>query len=360
MASIDRRPNGRWRARWREYPGGPQKTRSFVKKGDAERFLDGIRGDLARGVYIDPRAADVTFRDFTAAWMARQPWRPGTRARASSIVKAQLEPAFGDRTLGSLRTSELQTFVGALRETLAPATVEGVHRLLAQILRAAVVDRVLPFSPSDGVRLPRRDGQMVAPLTIVDVERLAAGIVAELRAAVLFAAMTGLRQGELFGLTEDRVRWLAREVVIDRQLLTEPGGLRLGPLKTSRSVRVVPLTDGAVELLSEQVRTYGFGDLGVVFHRDGRPWRRNRASAAMRDAGGSGWHALRHHCASVLIAQGLSVTAVAAVLGHSPAECLSTYAAWWPSEDESIRAALVKAWAAAEDRLRTAEPPGSP
>jgi site-specific recombinase XerD len=69
----------------------------------------------------------------------------------------------------------------------------------------------------------------------------------------------------------------------------------------------------------------------------------------MRAAGesvqvGAGWHALRHHAASVLIAQGLSVTAVAAVLGHSPAECLSTYAAWWPSEDEAIRSAFVRAW----------------
>ena len=27
MASIDKRPNGKCRARWREAPGGPKKTR---------------------------------------------------------------------------------------------------------------------------------------------------------------------------------------------------------------------------------------------------------------------------------------------------------------------------------------------
>ncbi len=32
MASIDRRPDGRYRARWREYPGAPQKTRQFTRK----------------------------------------------------------------------------------------------------------------------------------------------------------------------------------------------------------------------------------------------------------------------------------------------------------------------------------------
>ena len=58
----------------------------------------------------------------------------------------------------------------------------------------------------------------------------------------------------------------------------------------------------------------------------------------------SGWHALRHHAASVLIGQGLSLTAVAATLGHSPAECLATYAGWWPNEGEQIRAAVARAW----------------
>jgi hypothetical protein len=47
VASIDKRPDGRYRARWRVYPGGPQKTRHFDRKGAAERFLDAIRGDIA-------------------------------------------------------------------------------------------------------------------------------------------------------------------------------------------------------------------------------------------------------------------------------------------------------------------------
>jgi hypothetical protein len=37
MASIERRPDGRWRARWREYPAGPQRTKHFPRKLDAEK-----------------------------------------------------------------------------------------------------------------------------------------------------------------------------------------------------------------------------------------------------------------------------------------------------------------------------------
>ena len=45
MASIEKRPDGRYRARWREYAGGPQRARHFRRKSDAERFLDRVRGD---------------------------------------------------------------------------------------------------------------------------------------------------------------------------------------------------------------------------------------------------------------------------------------------------------------------------
>ena len=52
-----------WRARWREFPNGPQKARQFRLKADAQRFLDGVVGDIARGAYVDPDAGRITFRD---------------------------------------------------------------------------------------------------------------------------------------------------------------------------------------------------------------------------------------------------------------------------------------------------------
>ena len=76
MPSIDNRPDGRYRARWREYLGGPQRTRQFKRKGDAVRFLDGIRGDLAYGLYVDPAGARTLFRDYAESWRVSQVHRP--------------------------------------------------------------------------------------------------------------------------------------------------------------------------------------------------------------------------------------------------------------------------------------------
>lgn len=367
MASIDKLPSGRWRARWREHAGAPQRSRVFTRKIDAQQFLARVEGDLVRGEYLDPGVGRRTTLDaYAADWMAAQPWRDSTRARSESLWRSHVAPAFGGRPIATLRPSELQAWASGLRaahegaEALAPATVAGVVRLLAAVLNAAVADRVIAHSPAGRIRLERRAGELRVPLDVDQVRALAEAIAPELRAAVLLCATAGPRQGELFGLTDDRVGWLRREVVVDRQLVTPAKGApSLGPCKTPRSVRTVPVTDAVVEALAAHRERYGVGDLGLMFHRGGAPWPRNRAAeafqAAARAAGvpASGWHALRHHAASTLIAQGLSVTAVAATLGHSPAECLRTYAGWWPNEHEQVRAAMARAWAApaAESRL---------
>ena len=343
-------PRGGWKATYRG-PDGKERSKTCPTKAKAEAWLATEQADQLRGVYIDASAGRVTFGEYASQWMAVQPWRPSTRETTAAVLRRIL-PAFGDRPIRSLRTSELQAWAVGLEARLAPSTVESTVRLLAAILKAAEVDRLIPRSPAQGVRLRRRDGAMLVPLTVNQVRSLAEAAPPGLEAALVLAACTGLRQGELFGLTGDRVGWLKRELVVDRQLVTpNRGAPALGPCKTSRSVRTVPVADHALKVLARRVERFGLGEGGLVFHRAGRPWPRSRAAEAFsqlsKRAGvdASGWHALRHHAASVLIAQGLSVTAVAATLGHSPAECLATYAGWWPNEHEQIRAAVARAWA---------------
>lgn len=49
MSSIDKRPNGRFRARYREFPGGPQRTKTFQRKSQAERWLTEVNHRLLSG-----------------------------------------------------------------------------------------------------------------------------------------------------------------------------------------------------------------------------------------------------------------------------------------------------------------------
>jgi hypothetical protein len=111
VASIDKRPNGRYRARWREYPGGPQRAKHFDRRVDAQLFLDQVRGDLVRGTYVDPVGAQVPFGRYAESWrQAQAHHRPSTAALVETYLRRHIVPYFGSRPLGSIRPSEVQSW----------------------------------------------------------------------------------------------------------------------------------------------------------------------------------------------------------------------------------------------------------
>ncbi len=242
MASIDKRPSDGYRARWREFPGGPQKTRHFQRKADAQRFLDVIRGDLARGNYIDPDAGRILFKDYPEEWRAAQVHRRGTAAATESYLRRHAYPRLGNRPLGAVRRSEIQAWVMDRSEVLAPGSVELVYRWVATTFKAAAGDRLIASSPCIRISLPKRPPKEVDPLPVAAVDALAEAMPSRYRALIVFAAGTGLRQGEYFGVTVDRIDFLRKQVRFDQQLAHVSGDVPdFGPLKTQASYRTVPL-----------------------------------------------------------------------------------------------------------------------
>lgn len=349
MASIDKRPGGGYRARWREFPGGPQKSRQFQRKADAQRFLDVIRGDLARGNYIDPDAGRILFKEYAEEWRAAQVHRRGTASSTESYLRLHAYPTLGNRPIAAIRRSEIQGWVKDRSEALSPASVELVYRWVATIFKAAVGDRIIASSPCIRIALPKRPPTEVEPLAVEAVDALAEAIPARYRALVVFAAGTGLRQGECFGLTVDRVDFLRKQVRIDQQLTHAVGGVpQFGPLKTQGSYRTVPLPMVVADALAAHLAEFGEGPERLVFTNSrGGPLRRGPFNEVWHRAAddvlppGSTFHDLRHFYASLLIAHGCSVKAVQKRLGHQSAvETLDTYSHLWPDSDDETREAV--------------------
>ena len=66
MASIAKRPDGRWRARYRD-AAGKEHARHFRRKVDAQQWLDEVTASVVTGRYVDPSAGRVTFGAFFTA-----------------------------------------------------------------------------------------------------------------------------------------------------------------------------------------------------------------------------------------------------------------------------------------------------
>jgi integrase len=307
MASIDKRPDGGYRARWREYPGGPQRTKHFSRKGNAESFLDRIRGDLARGVYVDPAGGQTRFRDYAETWRAAQVHRKSTSDQAKSYLTLHAYPTFGDRAIGSIRPTEIQAWVKGRSQVLAPGSVQIVYRWVASIFKAAVRDRLIAVSPCTEVKLPKVPKAEVVPPTIDQIGALASAVPDRFRALIVFGAGTGLRQGECFGLTVDRVDFLRHVVHVDRQLISVRSGIpQFGPPKSEAGYRTVPVPEFITELLAKYLAEYGSGPDDLIFTNSaGRPLRRSTFGSMWRRAtsetgqANTTFHDLRHFYASL-------------------------------------------------------------
>jgi integrase len=222
MASIKKRPDGQWRARYRD-DAGKEHARHFARKVDAQRWLDEVTTAVVTGQYVDPRSGRVTFREYAEQHRTAQVHRPSTQVLVEVRLRRHAYPVLGDRPLSSIRPSEIQSWVKSLAEHLAPSTAVVVYRIVSSVFRAAVRDRMIAYSPCEGIRLPKVTKSRVEPLATEVVLALADAVPDRYRALVILAAGTGMRQGECFGLTVDKINFLRRVVHVDQQLVTVSG-----------------------------------------------------------------------------------------------------------------------------------------
>jgi len=339
----------RWQARYRD-PSSRERSRTFERRIDADRFLISVESAKLDGGYVDPRAGRVTFREYAEDWRGRQLWRESTATRIESDLRNHLYPAIGGMALSGVRPSDLDVLVKSLAGRLAPSTVEGVYRLAATVFKSAIRDRLITVTPCVDVKLPEKPRREVVPLTVDQVVEVADLMPDRYRALIVLGAGTGLRLSEALGLTLDRVEFLKRKVTVDRQLVgVEDGDPRFGPPKRAASNRVVPLPETVAVSLSRHLEKYGEGPDRLIFtNATGRSIYRTSFSSIFRRAAdevgiakGDGFHELRHHYASLLISSGCSVTVVQKRLGHATAqETLDTYSHLWPDDDEKTTYAV--------------------
>jgi integrase len=357
MASVDKRPNGKYRARWRPVAGGPQKTKTFDRKLDAQRFVAEVEHRSAIGTYVDPRAGRRPFGEVAQAWAEVQSWKASSRQAWGQHTK-RLQLDLGDTSsLWDLPVAQVD------RMTLDRLRVELERRYTRRVVRQTMVRALAVMRYAHASGLVGRDvsvGVETAPKRRADdapehvtsaqvptrTEALAilTNTAPDYRAAVALG-LAGLRIGEVLGMAADRIDLADRQVRIDRQASPLPGGMTLTTPKAEKCRTITVPAVVAVELrrhlrdLDGQLLFPGSSN-GLL-----RPdsFRERAWYPALRAAGLEGrfkFHALRHFCASTLLAEGAPITAVAGHLGDTVATVQSTYAHWL-RDDRDVPAAVL-------------------
>jgi len=357
VASIKKRPDGKWRARYRD-DTGKEHARHFDRKADAQRWLDEQTSKLVTGSHVAPKLARTTVGEWCDTWLEGYRGNRASTVRQAEVHIARIKTTFGYLQLGALRPSHVRTWCAQLAaEGLADSYVYALHARLAQIYADAVHDGLVAKSPCSRRTSPKAGKQRPYVCTTEQMWALHDAMPEHLRAAVLLGAFAGLRLAEACGLRVADVDFMRGIVAPAVQYPAEP-------LKTDTSKTPVPIPQSlALELSAHVAATSRRGDwlLGNLWGEQLAPWTLERAIRAAR-AKVPGlppnfrYHDLRHYLASMLIADGADVKVAQARLRHASAKTtLDTYAHLWPDADESTRAAIDKVMAARADRQREAQ-----
>lgn len=344
--NVARRPNGKWRARYRD-DSGTEHARHFDRKREARQWLDQVVSSILTGTYVDPAVGSVTFAAFFDRWSERQLWAPGT---VTAMSLAARSVPFRDQPIRQVRRSDVESWIKSMDAAgLAPGTVKTRYVNVRSVFRGAVRDKVIATDPTDDVRLPRRRRPAVA-MTIPTPDEVGALITSarpEARALFALCAFAGLRLGEAAGVQRGDVDFASRRLRVSRQVQKGPAGAVVVSLPKYGSERVVYLADGLLKLIDQHLKDHGTaGEERWLFAAGDQPpqqdsvgyWWRQAVRAAGLEA--VKLHDLRHFYASGLIAAGCDVVAVQSSLGHvKTSTTLNTYAHLWPAAENRTRAA---------------------
>jgi len=335
--TIDRRENGRYRARY-EGPDLRWHSRTFDRKADAKRWLTDQQATSNRGRWVDPNAGQIDFAQYAMAWLtAKTRIKEKTREGYRSLLESRILPTFGRARLVAIDRSMVGSWVRAMaEEKLSPSRIRQAHQCLAAILEQAVDDGLIGRNPARRIELPRLLQPDHRYLTAEQVTRLAEAMPSfEHQTVVYVLAYGGLRWGELAALRRGRVDVLRRRLDIKEAIAEISGRISFGLPKTYQT-RTVHLPAFVATMLGHHLEIVEDDAAALVFTAPrGGPLRcsnnrrgiwdpaRSSAGADLQDITP---HDLRHTCASLMRAAGADVKAIQQQLGHRSATVtLNTY-----------------------------------
>ncbi len=213
---------------------------------------------------------NMTVEQWLEIWMkdyAIITLRPRTVESYDMFIRLHINPYIGKVKLRDLTTNRIQKLYNYASRSgrhdgkggLAPRSVERIHTVLHRALEQAVAERRIPFNPAHATVLPIRQNQKeVRALTREEQDRFEAELDNfRLGTAFYIGLYAGLRRGEVLGLKWSDIDFEKKTISVERAVLrvkdkeTQKSELRIEPVKTKKSVRIVPAPDEVFIRLKE-------------------------------------------------------------------------------------------------------------
>lgn len=333
---VRKLPSGRYQAR---YPGQDGIDRpaphTFRTKREADDWLAERQAELRAGDWTDPDAARVTFGSYASTWITERGISASTADLYRSLLRNHLAPTFDSVALADITPAMVRAWrVARLGAGAGAPSVAKSYALLRAVLMTAVEDRLIRRNPCRVKRASVASTPERPTATVQEVYDLAGAIQPRYRALVLLAAFTGLRWGELIGLSRRDIDLDAGTLRVRRNVAELHSGQRLvKEPKSAAGKRTVAIPAVIATDLATHLTVYAEpGPDGRIFigAKNATP-RRNHFNKLWRKAceqvgiKGLHFHDLRHTGNTLAAATGASTRELMTRMGHSTARAALIY-----------------------------------
>ncbi len=325
-----------WRAatNYRDYDGVTRRVERYRESGaKAERALVEYLKNRARVSSDGEITAETKISEVCRIWFAefkQQKKATSTVNTYDDALRLHVLPSVGALRVREVTVGVADRFLATVRDKTGPSAAKHAKTVLSQVMGLAARHDAIDHNPLRNVSPIVIEKKAARALTLVEVRKLRAGLLADERAVardipaiVDFMLGTGLRIGEALAVTWEALDLDAATVEVRGTLTYERGtGWVIQPRpKTESGWRTLHLPPWLVTLL--RAREYDGNEWNVVFPSPlGKLRDRSNTNVDLRaaiDPLGFKWitsHNFRKTAATLLNDSGLTVREIADQLGH--------------------------------------------